>query len=162
MTAPKQQENPNEAMLQLICSFWTSRAVCVIAKLGIPDLLHEGPKTAAELATATGTHTASLFRVLRALCSVGILNSDEQGRFSLTPVSETLRTNVPGSLRWFAISELGQEHYPAWGNLMHSVKTGEIAFDNFFGMDVWSYFHKNPDEATVFNNSMSGMTAAVN
>ena len=151
-----------EQMLQIISGFWVSRAVYAIAKLGIPDELKSGPKTAHELATATKTHAPSLFRVLRALVSVGVLNSAEGGRFAQTPVSETLVTDAPGSLRWFAISELGQEHYPAWGNLMHSLKTGEIAFDNFFGVDVWQYFQQNPEDAAVFNNSMSNMTAATN
>jgi hypothetical protein len=149
-------------MLQIISGFWVSRAIYAIAKLGIPDLLKTGPKTAEELASATKMHAPSLFRVLRALVSVGILNSAEGGRFSQTPLSETLVTDAPGTLRWFAVSELGQEHYPAWGNLMHSVKTGEIAFDNFFGVDVWNYFQHNPEDAAIFNNSMSNMTAATN
>lgn len=149
-------------MLQIISGFWISRAVYAIAKLGIPDLLKSGPKTAEELASATKMHAPSLFRVLRALVSVKILNSAEGGRFSQTPLSETLVTDAPGSLRWFAMSELGQEHYPAWGNLMHSLKTGEIAFDNFFGVDIWAYFQQNPEDAAVFNNSMSSMTAVTN
>ncbi|HJP91991.1 MAG TPA: methyltransferase [Pyrinomonadaceae bacterium] len=165
MTAPaNQQTNQPSApvqMLQIISGFWISRAVYVIAKLGIPDILKSGPKTAEELAAATKTHAPSLFRVLRALASVGVLSSAD-GRFAQTPLSETLVTDAPGSLRWFAVSELGQEHYPAWGDLMHSVKTGEIAFDHFFGMDVWQYFQQNPEDAEVFNNSMSGMTAAAN
>lgn len=149
-------------MLQIISGFWISRAVYVIAKLGIPDLLKSGPKTAEELASATGTHAPSLFRILRALVSVGVLSADEGGRFAQTPVSETLVTDAPGTLRWFAVSELGQEHYPAWGNLMHSVKTGEIAFDNFFGVDIWKYFNQNPEDAAVFNNSMTNVTAHTN
>jgi hypothetical protein len=149
-------------MLQIISGFWISRSVYVIGKLGIPDLLQTGPKTAEELAAATKTDAPSLFRILRALVSVGVLSSAEGGRFAQTPLSETLVTDAPGSLRWFAISELGQEHYTAWGNLMHSVKTGEIAFDNFFGVDIWKYFQQNPEDAAVFNNSMSNVTAAVN
>jgi hypothetical protein len=149
-------------MLQIISGFWISRAVYVIGKLGIPDLLQTGPKTAAELASATNTHAPSLFRILRALVSVGVLNSSDGERFAQTPLSETLVTDAPGSLRWFAISELGQEHYPAWGNVMHSVKTGEIAFDDFFGVDIWKYFQQNPEDAAVFNNSMSNITAAAN
>ena len=149
-------------MLQIISGFWISRAVYVIAKLGIPDLLKSGPKTADELASATNTHAPSLFRILRALVSVGVLSSVEEGRFDQTPLSETLVTDAPGSLRWFAVSELGQEHYPAWGNLMHSVKTGEIAFDNFFGADIWKYFQQNPEDAAVFNNSMTSVTAHTN
>jgi len=148
-------------MLQIISGFWISRSVYVISKLGIPDLLKTGPKSAEELASATKVHAPSLFRILRALASVGVLQSDGK-RFAQTALSETLVTDAPGSLRWFAVSELGQEHYPAWGNLMHSVKTGEIAFDNFFGVDVWEYFSQNPEDAAVFNDSMSAMTATTN
>jgi hypothetical protein len=148
-------------MLQIISGFWISRSIYVIAKLGIPDLLKSGPKTAGELASATNMHAPSLFRIMRALASVGVLSSEGE-RFALTPLSETLVTDAPGSLRWFAVSELGQEHYPAWGNLMQSVKTGEIAFDHFFGMDIWKYFQQNPEDAAVFNDSMSGMTAVAN
>jgi cyclopropane fatty-acyl-phospholipid synthase-like methyltransferase len=166
VTAPAgQQQDQVPApvqMLQIISGFWTSRAVYVIAKLGIPDLLKSGPKTAEELAETTKMHAPSLYRLLRALASVGVLSAEKDDRFALTPLSETLVTDAPGSLRWFAISELGQEHYPAWGNLMHSVKTGEIAFDNFFGVDIWKYFQQNPEDAAVFNNSMSSVTAATN
>lgn len=149
-------------MIQYITGFWMSRALWVAAKLGIPDLLQSGPKTAGELAQATNTHASSLYRILRALTSAGIFQKESDGRFALTPLSETLVTNAPGSVRWFIISELGQEHYPAWGNLMQSVKTGEIAFDSYFGADIWKYFSQHPEDAAVFNDSMSGMTAAAN
>jgi len=159
---PTEQIPAPVQMLQIITGFWASRAVCIIAKLGIADLLKSGPKTAAELAEATQTHAPSLHRILRALASIGIVKSESDGRFGLTPQSELLVTGVPGSMRWFMMSELGQEHYPAWGNLMHSVKTGEIAFDNAFGADIWGYFKNNPEDAAVFNDSMSGMTAVAN
>ena len=160
---PVSQQQPAAAqILQFIMNFWSSRAVYVIAKLGIPDLLKSGPKTAEELASETKMHAPSLFRVLRALASIGVVSATSDGRFALSPVSELLVTDAPGSLRWFTISELGQEHYPAWGNLMHSVKTGEIAFDNFFGVDIWKYFQQNPEDGAVFQNSMSGVTAATN
>ena len=165
MTAPAMQDNQLPApaqILQIITNFWNSRAVYVIAKLGIADLLKSGPRSAEDLADSTGMHAPSLYRVLRAVASAGILSPEQDGRFGLTPLSELLVTDTPGSMRWFVMSELGQEHYPAWGNLMHSVETGEIAFDNFFGTDIWKYFQKHPDDAAVFNDSMSGMTAVVN
>ena len=162
MNQPVNQPPVPEQILQIITNFWTSRAVYVFSKLGIPDLLASGPKTADELASATKTHAPSLYRVLRALASTGFVSATADGRFAQTPLSEILVTDAPGSLRWFTISELGQEHYPAWGNLLHSVKTGEIAFDNFFGADVWKYFQQNPEDAAIFNNSMSGVTAATN
>jgi hypothetical protein len=162
MNQPVNQPPVPEQILQIITNFWSSRAVYVFAKLGIPDLLKSGPKSADELAAATKMHAPSLYRVLRALASLGFVSATADGRFAQTPLSEILVTDAPGSLRWFTISELGQEHYPAWGNLMYSVRTGEIAFDNFFGADVWKYFEQNPEDAAVFNNSMSGVTAATN
>ena len=160
---PINEQQPAAAqILQFITNFWSSRAVYVLAKLGIPDLLKSGPKTAEELASTTKMHAPSLYRVLRALASIGVVRSTGDERFALTPVSELLVTDAPGSLRWFTISELGQEHFPAWGNLMHSVKTGEIAFDNFFGVDIWKYFEQNPEDGATFQNSMSGVTAATN
>jgi len=153
---------PPLAMLQLISGFWISRCIYIAAKLGIADLVKNEPKTAAELATACGAHASSLFRVLRALASVGIFTQDDKDRFGITPLSETLRADVPGSLRAFAMTELGEEHYPAWGNLLHSVGTGEIAFDHTFGMDIWKYFAGHPDNAKIFNDAMSGMTAQAN
>ncbi len=159
MNAPATKEIPPALqMLQLISGFWVSRCVYVLAKLGIPDLLKDGPKSAAELASATGAHAPSLFRVLRALAAVDVLTQTSADRFGNTPLSETLRSDVPGSLRAFAMTELGEEHYPAWGELMHSVRTGGIAFDQAFGEPVWEFFAKNPENAKIFNDAMSGMT----
>ncbi|HYV25702.1 MAG TPA: methyltransferase [Pyrinomonadaceae bacterium] len=157
-TATPKEIPPPLQMLQLMSGFWISRCVYIIAKLGIADLLKEGPKNAAELASASGAHAPSLFRVLRALAAVDVLTQSDDNRFGNTPMSETL-CEGPASLRWFAMTELGEEHYPAWGELMHSVRTGEIAFDKGFGEPVWEFFGKNPENARIFNNAMTGMTA---
>jgi ubiquinone/menaquinone biosynthesis C-methylase UbiE len=153
---------PQFAMLQMITGFWVSRAIYVAAKLGLADLVKDSPKTADELARLTGTHSPSLYRALRALASVGVFTDDGRGRFAQTPLSETLRSDTPGSLRAMVIVELGQEHFPAWGNLMHSIKTGEIAFDNLFKQNVWEYYARNPEDASNFNESMKGLTGMVN
>ena len=60
------------------------------------------------------------------------------------------------------MTELGEEHYPAWGNLLYSVRTGGIAFDHTFGMNAWEFFKRNPENARIFNDAMSGMTAQAN
>ena len=70
-----------QQMLQLISGFWISRCIYVAAKLGIADLLKDRAKSAEELASATGAHAASLFRVLRALAAVNILTQSNDNRF---------------------------------------------------------------------------------
>jgi hypothetical protein len=150
---------PPVAMLQLIAGFWVSHAIYIAAKLGIADLLKDQPQRSEELAAATGTHAPSLYRVLRALASVGVFAEDDQGHFALTPLGATLQTSAPGSLRAWATLTLGETNYPAWGNLLHSVKTGEIAFDHLFGMNVWQYQAQHPEAAQIFDEAMANFTA---
>jgi hypothetical protein len=145
----------------MISGFWISRAIYIIAKLGIADHLAGGPKAAEEIAAATNTNAGAIYRIFRALSSVGVLTEESDHRFGLTPLSETLRTDAPGSLRAFATVELGEEHYPAWGELLYSVKTGEIAFDKHFGMPIWEFFAKNPENARTFDNAMTNVSLAI-
>jgi hypothetical protein len=152
---------PPVAMLDMIKGFWVSRALYVAAKLGIPDLLRDEPKSSDDLAQATGTHAPSLYRVLRALDSVGVFAEDDRGRFALTPLGATLRTDVPGSLRYFAIEELGENHYPAWDRVLHSVETGAIAFDHVYGVSKWQYMAEHSDEARIFDAAMSSFSSVV-
>ena len=111
---------PPVAMLQIIQGFWVSRAVCVAAELRIADLLHDQPKTVEQLSQDTGAHAPSLYRLLRALASVGVFTEQKDGRFAMTSLAATRRSDTPGSLRALAIAELASDHYPAWGGLLHS------------------------------------------
>ena len=153
---------PHVQMLQMISAFWLSRSIYAAAKLGLADLVRERPRTVAELADATETHAQSLHRLLRALASAGVFAEDEAGRFQTTPLAATLERDAPGSMRAFAMTELGEEHYPAWGELLHSLRTGETAFDKVFGMPVFDFFARNPENARIFNDAMTGLTSVVN
>src|SRR5512143_1857421 len=87
-----------QTLMQMINGYWSSQMICVAARLGIADLVADGPKSSAELAETTGTHAPSLYRLLRALASFGVFAEDDRGRFGLTPLAEPLRTGVPDSL----------------------------------------------------------------
>jgi hypothetical protein len=152
---------PPVAMLQMIQGFWVSRALYVAAKLGISDLLKDGPKSSLELAQATGAHPTSLYRILRALDSVGVFAEDTNQCFALTPLGATLRTDVPGSLRFFAIEELGENHYPAWEKVLHSVNTGATGFSRVYGVNKWEYMAQHLDEARIFDQAMASFGSVV-
>ncbi len=160
-TPVQPETTPVEIMLQMMSGFWVSRGLYVAAKLGIADLLKDGDKSVDELAKATDTNAGSLFRILRMLSTVGVFKQKGDDIFSQTPLSETLSSDSPFSLRAGVIAEMGEVHYEAWGNVMHSVKTGEIAFDNKFGMNVWQYFETDPEKAQNFNKYMVGSSSAV-
>jgi len=146
---------PAAPLLHLAAGFHVARALYVAAKLGLADLLGEGPKSGAELAAATGTHAPSLERVMRLLACAGVFAEDDSRCFALTPVSMPLQTNGAGSLRDLIVYQLGEETFQAWGELMHSVRTGATAFDRAFGMGVWEYRADHPEYATLFDAAMS-------
>jgi len=150
---------PPAQMMQLISGFWTSCCIYNAAKLDIADLLDGKPQTAAQLAETTHCHAPSLYRLMRALASTGIFSENEKGEFENTTLSETLKSDVPGSMKAMAIAQLG-DHYNAWGNLLYSIKTGGIAFDKVEGMPVWEYYESHPDEGLNFMKAMTGMTGA--
>src|SRR4051794_21846645 len=82
--------SPDAAMLQMLVGAWVSQAVYVAAKLSIADLLRERPLTIAELAAATGANEGALFRILRALSSLGVFEEHDERRFDLTPLADCL------------------------------------------------------------------------
>lgn len=148
---------PPIALLQMMTGYWVSQAIYVAAKLDIAELLADGPKTCEELAGATGSHSQSLYRVLRALASAGIFTEATGGSFALTPMAELLQSEHPASMRSLAIM-YAEEQYRAWGDLLHSVRTGQRAFDNMFGTDYFTYLAGQPDSDQVFNQAMIGWT----
>lgn len=150
-------ELPPWAVLQNMAhGYFLSRALYVAARLGIADLLQSGPKDSAELAQAAGAHAQSLRRVLRLLASAGVFIESADGKFSLTPVGEYLQTGLARNSVLLFTGDMG---YCAWGDLLHSVQTGEPAFDHVFGMPTFSYYAEHPDEAACFDETMSDFSA---
>ena len=150
------QPTPQDQLTRMITGYWVSQMVYVAAKLGLADLLAGGPRTADELAQATGTHSRSLYRLLRALASVGVFTGNQDRRFAQTPLSECLRRDVPGSQRALAVM-MGEEHYHAWGDLLASVHTGQTAFDRIYGKPIFDYLSERPEQAEVFDAAMTSI-----
>lgn len=156
----QQSPPPPAQMIQLITGFWTSCCIYAAAKLNIADHLNDGPKAVSQLAEATHCDSKSLYRVLRALSSVGVFREKKEHQFELTALGATLQTDAPGSMKAMAIAQLG-DHFNSWGNLVYSVKTGNTAFDNIEGMSIWKYYETHPDEGINFMKAMTGVTDAV-
>lgn len=147
------QPSPQEQLSRLISGYWLSQAVYVAAKLQIADRLADGPQTAEQLAADTGADAGALYRVLRALASVGVFAEEAAASFRLTPLAELLRSDVPQSLCAMAVM-MGEEHYHAWGDLLFSVETGQTAFDRIYGKPVFEFLSQEPEKAALFDAAM--------
>src|SRR5215813_7886695 len=160
MAASGPTAEPREQLLALIRGFRVSQAIYVATKLGIPDLLAQGPRAIGDLAEAAGAHATSLGRLLMYLASVGVLDKVGADRFALTPVAHALRRDVPGSVRSSVLFQLNDSHWRPWGQLLHSVRTGETAFDYVHGTSLFDYLAQNPAASALFNQGMLGNSPA--
>lgn len=151
--------SPAAQLGQMIAGYWTSQAIYAAAKLGIADRLKDGPRTTRELAQATGTKADLLYRLLRALASIGIFAEDEQGRFGLTPLASQLRSDIAESQHALALM-MGEEHYVVWGHLVEALQTGENAFEKAWGQPIFDFLTSHPDKGRVFDAAMTGIHGA--
>lgn len=145
-------------LLRMFHGYRVSQMLAVAAKLGIADLLGDGPKDAAELADLTDTHPPALYRLLRALAGHGLLSENNQGRFGLTALGSLLRSDAPGSARALAIYHGDELTWRPWGALLHSVTTGEAAFPHLYGRSNWEFRALHPADGAIFNNAMTALS----
>jgi hypothetical protein len=147
-------------LLQWLMGNRLQQAICVAAKLGIADLVKDGPKEIGELARTTESHAPSLYRLMRVLAERGIFVETEPGLFATTRHAALLQSDRPDSLRpvalWF-----GSVAYKVFGDLEYSVRTGQPSFDRIFGMEFFRYLQQNPDVGVLFNQVMIRQTAEV-
>lgn len=154
-------QSAGPSLMPMVTGAWASQAICTAATLGLADLLAQGHQSAEALAHATGTQPAALARLLRALAALGVFCETEQGLFASTPLGDQLRSDAPGSLRNLAMMVGGPEARRAWSDLTYSLRTGNSAFRNVFGMDTYEYRTSHPSDRAVFNAAMADMTRQV-
>jgi len=154
------ETDPSTELMRLINGYQVSQALHVAATLGVADQLKDGPKPCEAVAQACGAHSASLYRLLRALAAVGVFHDNGDRGFSLTPLGACLTSDAQGSRRSYAqwIGTTGQ--WRSWGNLLHCIQSGESATRLTHGMDAWTYRREHPDEQAVFNSAMTSTSSA--
>jgi O-methyltransferase domain/Dimerisation domain len=157
-TAQAQTPPAHVGIMQLLTGAYIAGAIACLAQMGIPDLVEAGPKSAEELAKQIGAQPQALYRLMRATASVGVLSEGPDGKFSETPMSAVLRTNANPSLRAFAIMGGREWHGRGWSHLEYCVRTGKQALDKIYGAPIFEYFRQHPDEARMFDDSMTALS----
>ena len=139
--------------------FRVTQLIYVAAKLGLADHLEQGPQTPHALAQAVGAEPQALYRLLRALASIGLFAETADGAFGLTPLAQVLQTNQAGSLRGLAILYGEEWLWQAYGHMLYSVQTGRPAFEHIHGEPLYGYLGHHPAAEAQFQAAMSGYSA---
>jgi hypothetical protein len=142
----------HKKMMQLLSSLWVTRAVGTFARLGFADAMENGAETPAALATKHGFDAGRVYRLLRALSTVGIVTENAQGHFLLTPLGRLLGSSAPHSMRTAAIL-LTEYHADIWTKLDDAL-VGGTAFEALKGKPLFEWLADNPDEGARFQRMM--------
>jgi hypothetical protein len=151
---------PNAALMQLMGGVWLSRAIAVSARLGIPDLLKQSPRSASALAQELEADPDILDRLMQLLAACKIFEVNDEGCFENTAISSLLCSSHENSLRHFCMLA-GEEYTTAWGELLHSVKTGESAFPKAFGASIYQYMDDHPEAGRVYDLAMGDLARPI-
>jgi O-methyltransferase domain/Dimerisation domain len=146
-------------LLELIQGSIVTQSIYVAAKLGIADVLGDEPLTAEEIAQRVEAHPEATYRLLRLLSSYSIFAEQDDGRFTLTPMAEALRSDAPASMRGLALLMGHPTQWEDWSQLLDSVRTGEPGLPKLRGMGAFEYLDANPEYAMVFFQGMGSLSS---
>jgi cyclopropane fatty-acyl-phospholipid synthase-like methyltransferase len=136
-----------------------SGAIYAAAQLRVADHLKDGPRTADEVARAAGSQPQATRRLLRALTVPGVVREEPGGRFALTPLGATLRSDTPDSMRDGILMGYAPFRTRPWEHVAEAVRTGQPTFAKAMGAPVFEYFPKHPEDAALFDASMTALSA---
>lgn len=159
----EQTTAPDPAMhvFQLATGYVISTALQLAVQVGVADHLAAGPRTAQQLAAATGTNEDALYRVLRALASVGVFDEVEPRRFALTPAADILRKDAPRSIHDVVLFIADPLHMRVYADAIESLRTGKPAAEKTLGKPLFEWFAEHPEYSSTFNSAMTNMSAAI-
>ncbi len=140
-------------MIEMIAGGVVGQSVSVAAEFGIADLLAHGPRTTEQLAHQAGVDEAKLFRLLRFLASMGVFQAGADGRWSLTPLADLLRSDALHSMR--AGARMFGRMAAVWPHLEENVRTGRCAYPLAFGRPIFDDLAQKPEDAAIFDAAMT-------
>ena len=150
-----------QQMFQHITAYWVTQLMGTAARLGVADHLESGPVQVNELAAKVGADPRALYRALRACTAVGVFVEQPGETFANNALSQTLRSNVPGSMRDFAIVQASPGHWRPWELLTQAVKTGKSTAVEALGSELWDWYGSHPEESATFSGAMDNLAAQV-
>ena len=143
----------NKALTEMAMGYSRSRILCAAARLGVADALGDDERSVDQLAVSCGAHPASLYRLLRALASFGVVAERAPERFVLTPFGKPLRKDAPNS-EWDGIIFWADLLADSWSHLTECIRTGDNAARIMEREGVSSRWSKDPNAAATFRAVM--------
>lgn len=148
---------PQFTLMDVVANRWRADALAALARLGVPEALAAGPRSAADVARELRLNEGALFRVLRALARDGLV--DEQGElFALNAISSPLLRDHPHSMRNMVMELAAPRNAACWSRLASAIRTGEPTWGELHEGNMWQWLEAHPEEHDIFHGAMLEMT----
>jgi len=145
-------------LLRICDGLVIQQALYAAVKLGVADLLQDGPRSTSEIAGQIEVNEPALYRLLRALATQGVFEETTGRTFANNQLSRFLCTGVPGSVRSMVLFRGSELFYQCFGEIVYSVQTGQPARSKLFGKS-WEYLRDHPELARIFDDAMTELSA---
>ncbi|WAC93618.1 methyltransferase [Mycobacterium sp. Aquia_213] len=149
---------PPAVMMELILNAWVAQAIATAADLGVADALENGPLSGDQLADRVGADPDALRRLMRALIGIGIFRQRSDGRYALTPLADTLRTDAPVSMAGLARWVGSPQHREHWSHLTDAIRTGDPVVPQLRGKPAFEYLADEAELGGIFNSAMTSVS----
>ena len=152
---PETAANPQILMTQLLFGKQLTYCLSGVARLGVADHIDATPTAIEEIAAKTGAHAPSLYRVMRVLAGMGVFKEEPGKRFALTQAGELLKSDAPGSLRYFAMMFGDEWTTRAYEHFTDCLRTGQDGVSQAYGKHVFDLLAERPDQLDTFQAAMT-------
>src|SRR5688572_11834161 len=149
------QPPPTMAMMQLLFGKQLTYCLSGVARLGVADHMDGTPMPVEEIAAKTGAHAPSLYRAMRALAGAGVFREEAGKRFALTPAGELLKSQAPGSIRYFAMMFGDEWSTRAYEHFAECLRTGRDGVSRAYGKPLFDLLAERPELSDTFQAAMT-------
>ena len=147
-------------LFDLMQSHRVTAVIYVAARLGLAELLRDGPQTLGKLAAATGAEERALGRLLVVLSTIGLCSRVGEDSYALTEAGACLDGEAEPSLKGWAIFE-AEILSKSWSGMLESVMTGKTAAQLQGLANSFDLMGRAPDIVDKFNAAMTELTRLV-
>jgi len=143
---------PNAKLVEMAMAYSRSRVLCAAARLGVADALGDEVRSVGFLAAKCQADVNALYRLLRAVSSIGVTEETAPEHFRLTSFGQPLRKDAPQSV-WSAVIFWADLLADSWSLLTDCIRTGQPA-SQVRDPNVPSRWSQDPDASSIFRAVM--------
>jgi hypothetical protein len=150
---------PQQVLMQLLFGKQLTYCLSGVARLGVADHMDGTARPVEEIASKCGAHAPSLYRVMRVLAGMGVFKEESEKRFALTPAGELLKSDAPGTVRYFAMMFGDEWTTRAYEHFTDCLRSGQDGVSQAYGKQIFDLLAERPEQLHTFQAAMTSSSS---